>query len=185
MYLFRDEGTGYAVPMIDQKDASRDALVRLIVAQHDTIAQQAHTIAAQQAHIATLDATVVQLSARVDTLLATIDALRRDGDDTDSGAAHGMPGLKPATGKPRPTKRPRKPRRQSFVRRRAEPTQRILHACARCPTCGMALTGGSVMRTREVIEVPLAPGVVTEHVYLERRCPHCRTRVLHVTNGAS
>jgi len=30
-----------------------------------------------------------------------------------------------------------------------------------------------VVRTREVIDLPPAPAVVTEHVYLERRCPRC------------
>jgi hypothetical protein len=30
-----------------------------------------------------------------------------------------------------------------------------------------------VVRTREVIELPSAPAVVTEHAYLERRCPRC------------
>ncbi|MDQ2784009.1 MAG: hypothetical protein M3Y58_03280, partial [Chloroflexota bacterium] len=63
-----------------------------------------------------------------------------------------------------------------FVRRRMAPTQRVVHALEACPTCGMPLAGGSVKRTREVIEVPRVPAVVTEHVYLERCCPHCRTR---------
>jgi hypothetical protein len=87
-----------------------------------------------------------------------------------------MPGLKPATGKVRPPKQPRKGRVQSFVRHRAEPTTRIIHAVDTCPTCGLALTGGSVKRTREVSEVPLVPAVVTEHVHRERCCPHCHTR---------
>jgi hypothetical protein len=38
------------------------------------------------------------------------------------------------------------------------------------------LAGGAVKRTREVIEVVRAPVTVTEHVYLERCCPTCRTR---------
>jgi transposase len=87
-----------------------------------------------------------------------------------------MPGLKPASGRQRPLPQPRKGRAQQFVRRRTEPTQQIIHAVETCPTCGRALTGGSVKRTREVIEVPLVPAVVTAHVYLERGCPHCRTR---------
>jgi len=53
---------------------------------------------------------------------------------------------------------------------------RVLHAVEHCPTCGLLLVGGSVKRTREVIEAPLVPAVVTEHVYLERCCPHCHTR---------
>jgi hypothetical protein len=52
----------------------------------------------------------------------------------------------------------------------------VIHAVERCPQCGRSLTGGSIKRTREVIEVPVVPAVITEHVYLERCCPHCRTR---------
>jgi transposase len=53
------------------------------------------------------------------------------------------------------------------------PTVRQEHALADCPQCGGPLTGGTVARTREVIEVPRGAPVVTEHVYLERRCPRC------------
>lgn len=56
------------------------------------------------------------------------------------------------------------------------PTARVVHAAACCPDCGAPLAGGTLKRTREVIEVPVVPVVVTEHVYLERRCPDCRRR---------
>jgi transposase len=169
--------------MIDLKDASRDALVQFVVAQHETIQRQERVIAAQQEPIAALGATITQLTARIDTLLATLDAVQRD-DDGSAGPPRGMPGLKPATGTPRPAKPPRTGRGQAFVRHRAEPTQRIIHARDHCPTCGMPLTGGSVKRTREVIEVPRVPAMVTEHVYLERCCPHCRTRHTPAVNLA-
>jgi transposase len=124
--------------------------------------------------IATLEATVVQLTARVGELLARLDTAT--GDDPPSGRPQGMPGLKPALAKARPPQGPRKRRGQQFVRYRMEPTTRIIHMVEHRPTCGLTLTGGTIKRTREVIEVPLVPAVVTEHVYLERRCPHCRTR---------
>jgi transposase len=57
-----------------------------------------------------------------------------------------------------------------------EPTTRQVHAVEQCPDCGVRLAGGSVKRTREVIEVPVVPVTVTEHVYLERQCPCCRKR---------
>jgi transposase len=161
--------------MIALKQASRDDLVRLVVAQRETIQRHARVIAAQREHIAALEATVMQWTACVDTLLVTVDARRGD-DGTGSGRARGMPGFKPATKKARPTKQPRKGCAQAFVRRRAEPTHRVVHACDHCPTCGLALTGGSVKRTREVIEVPLMPAAVTAHLYLERCCPHCHMR---------
>ncbi len=161
--------------MIDLKSASRDDPIRLIVSQHETIARQEHVIAAQHERITTLEATVAQLTTRVGELLAALAAIR---DETAGGTGRppGMPGLKSVTGKARPPKQPRKGREQQFVRQRMEPTQRVIHALNVCPTCGMPLGGGSVKRTREVIEVPLGPVVVTEHVYIERCCPHCHTR---------
>ena len=161
--------------MIDLKSASRDDLIRLIVSQHETIARQERIIADQQERIAALEATVAQLTMRVGELLAALAAIR---DETPGGMGRpqGMPGLKPAPAQPRPPKKTRKRREQQFVRHRMEPTQRVLHVVEQCPTCGLLLTGGSVKRRREVIEVPLVPAVVTEHVYLERCCPHCRTR---------
>jgi hypothetical protein len=160
--------------MIDLRSASREELIRLIVTQHERIVMLEATVAAQQGVIATLEATVAQLTARVGELLARLDAAT--GDDPPSGRPQGMPGLKPAPAKARPPPGPRKHRGQQFVRHRMEPTTRIIHMVEHCPICGRALMGGSVKRTREVIEVPVVPAVVTEHVYLERCCPHCRTR---------
>ena len=45
-----------------------------------------------------------------------------------------------------------------------------------CPDCGAHLTGGWVQRTREVIELPVVPVQVTEHVFIARTCPVCRRR---------
>ena len=176
MYLFREEGTRYAARMIDLKNASRDDLIRLVIAQHETIMRQERTIADLRGVVATLEATVAQLTARVDGLLATVDALQRGDEGAGSGRPPGMPGLKPATGKARPPKQARKGREQPFVRHRMVPTAEVVHAVEQCPICGLTLTGGSVKRRREVIEVPVVPVVVTEHLFLERCCPHCRTR---------
>ena len=54
-------------------------------------------------------------------------------------------------------KQERKKRTQAFARRREEPTQVCLHAAARCPDCGRALSGGSEHRRRQVIELPRRP----------------------------
>ena len=83
-----------------------------------------------------------------------------------------MPGLKPGTRSPRPAK-PRRPRAQGFARRRLEPTTRQVHAIEQCPGCGIPLSGGTVVHRREVIDVPVASVVVTEHVWLARRCRCC------------
>ncbi len=173
-YLFRDEGTGYAVAMIDLKHASRDELIRLVIAQHETIQRQERAIVVQQEQIIALEATVAQVTERVNRLLVTVATLQAERDGT--GRAQGMPGLKPTPAKARPPKQPRKGRTQQFVRRRMEPTRQVMHALDHCPQCGGPRVGGRVKRRREVIEVPVVPAVVSEHLFIERCCPHCRTR---------
>ena len=44
------------------------------------------------------------------------------------------------------------------------------------PECGTGLVGGWPQRTREVIEIPVAPVEVTEHVFVTRVCPVCERR---------
>jgi len=98
---------------------------------------------------------------------------------TGSGCPQGMPSLKAATGKERPPKGPRKCREQQFVWHRMEPTTQVAHAVEHYPTCGLTLTVGSVKRSQADAgsdEVPVAPAVMTEHVYVERCWPYCHTR---------
>ena len=59
-----------------------------------------------------------------------------------------------------------------------EPTRRVIHAAESCPGCGTGLTGGWVHRTREVIELPLAPAEVIEQVFVARTCALCGQRWL-------
>ena len=53
-----------------------------------------------------------------------------------------------------------------------------MHAAESCSECGTRLAGGWVQRTREVIELPLAPAEVIEHVFVARMCAICRQRCL-------
>ena len=75
-----------------------------------------------------------------------------------------------------PPRMPRKQRRHGFARPRMTPTHRVEHVVENCPDCGTHLTGGWVQRTREVIELPVVPVQVTEHVFVARTCPACRRR---------
>lgn len=163
--------------MIDLKDASRDECVRYIVAQHEMIAMLEQTVGQVRETNATLTGQIAELTARVTALLVALGAAT-GGDDTGAsggGTPKGMPGHKSHTPAPRPPT-PRTKRILACVRRRMTPTVQVIHALDACPQCGTPLTGGSAKRTREVIEVPLVPAVVTEHVYLERCCPCCHTR---------
>ena len=137
-------------------------------------------MAALEAEVASQRAMIAQLAARIGDLLAGASPDdESSGDDGATARPSGMPGLKPAQPRAQPAPARRR-RARGFARKpmAAPPagTRRQLHALATCPECGAPLAGGTVKRTREVIEVPPAPVVVTEHVYLERRCPDCRRR---------
>lgn len=116
--------------------------------------------------IAELRATIAQLQQRVAALEAQLNI---------RGSA-GMPGNKPASTQPTPRKAERKRRPHGFARVRMVPTQRVAHAMEVCPDCGTHLSGGWVQRTREVIEVPVVPVQVTQHVIIARVCPICERR---------
>jgi hypothetical protein len=136
---------------VDLEQASRAQLLEII-------AEQQRVIERQQAVIEQLEARIADLENR----------LGRSG-------GRGMPGLKPPVAEDASSK-PRKRRSEGFGRHRATPTERVEHVAEACPTCGTALVGGSVKRTREVIELGPSPTRIIEHVYWERRCPLCGTR---------
>ena len=54
----------------------------------------------------------------------------------------------------------------------------MTHAPECYSECHTALSGGWVQRTREVIDTPVVPAEVTEHVFIARTCPLCRKRRL-------
>ena len=90
-----------------------------------------------------------------------------------------IPGHKPAARRTKPPvkeNKPRKKRQHGFARPRMEPTRRVTHAPESCPECHTALTVGWAQLTREVIDVPVVPVEVTEHVFIARTCPLCRKR---------
>ena len=162
---------------LDLYRASREELIALILCQREQIADLEQRLGRQDAELATLRIAVSQLHDRVGVLLAALDpAASHDPPVRPSG----MPGLKPTPPRAAPATPPppRKRRARGYGRRRLRPTARQVHALAQCPHCGTALRGGTVKRTREVIEVVPAPVVVAEHVSVERHCPHCGGRWL-------
>ena len=138
---------------INLTTASRDVLIAIIVQQ--------------QAVIAELQVMIVRLERRV----AELEGQAKPGDPLR------MPGLKAkSVRKPPAQQQPRKQRRHGFARPRMTPTHRVEHVMENCPDCGAHLSGGWIQRTREVIELPVVPVQVTEHVYIARTCPACRRR---------
>jgi hypothetical protein len=153
--------------------ASREELIALIVAQREEFAALGREHARMATEITRLTARVAELTVRVGELLAALAG--PDGDDPGARPTT-MPGLKPATGKTPAPPASRKRRAHGYGRRRMPPTARQVHAYAQCPRCQTPLRGGTRRRRREVIEVIPARVVVTEHVYVERRCPRCHGR---------
>jgi transposase len=154
--------------------ASREELIARIVAQREELAALRREHARQAAELAAVQGLATELTARVGVLLAALGA----GGDEAGGHPTMMPGLKPARagredGVPRS---PRRRRAHGAGRTRMAPTARRVHAHARCPRCQAALRGGTHKRRREVIELLPARVEVTEHVYVERRCPRCGGR---------
>lgn len=162
---------------LDLYRASREELIAVVVRQREQIADLEQRLGRQEAELATLRATISQLSERVGVLLAAAERLP---GDAPAGHPSGMPGLKPPRrhATPPTPPLPRQRRARGYGRQRMRPTARHVHAYAHCPHCRTALRGGTSKRTREVIEIAPAPVVVTEHVYLERRCPRCGGRWL-------
>ena len=129
-------------------------------------------IAEQQGVVTGQQGAIAELRQRVESLEARLSG---------GGLGARMPGHKPAARRKKPAeqgKKPRKKRQQGFARPRMEPAGRVVHAPESCPGCHTTLSGGWVQRTREVIELPVCPAEVTEHVFIARRCPLCRKRRL-------
>lgn len=156
--------------MLDLYRASRDDLIRII-------RQQGDLIAALERRIATQERELAEVRGVLTTVTATLGNLQEDRADDASppGPPKGMPGLK-ATEAPERSPRPRTRRAQGHGRHRMQATAQVVHALARCPDCGAPLAGGTVKRTREVIDLPPPTVVVTAHAYVERRCPDCGKR---------
>jgi len=160
---------------LDLYRASREELIALSVAQREALAAQAQEIGRLRTELAVQQAAMGQLQERMGVLLAALDP--SDGDQAGTARPTTMPGLKPAgRGASAPERQARQRRAHGYGRRRMRPTARRVHAVARCPRCATTLSGGTIKRTREVIDLVPARVAVTEHVYVARRCPHCQGR---------
>jgi transposase len=93
-----------------------------------------------------------------------------DGPEPPAG-----PVIKPNTLKG--LRKKRKPRASHFARRREVSTDTVHHVPETCPDCGRRLSGGGPGRSRQVIDIEMAPVKVTEHVFHYRWCGVCRKRV--------
>jgi transposase len=158
---------------LDLYRLSREDLLALVLRQREQMTDLEREQARLRTELAAQQATVTQLQERMGALLAVLEP--PDGAAGSAGPVRPttMPGLKPARRDPVPERQVRKRRAHGYGRRRMAPTARQVHAYARCPRCATALSGGTIQRTREVIEVIPGRVEVTAHVYVARRCPRC------------
>jgi transposase len=159
---------------LDLYRASREDLIAVIGRLREQVAEQDQEITRLRAELATQQAAMVQVQERLGALLTRLEPAA---DDDPPPRSTTMPGLKSARRRsPVPVPRARKRRAHGYGRKRLPATARQVHAYAHCPQCQTVLRGGTARHRREVIELLPARVEVTEHVYLERRCPRCRGR---------
>jgi transposase len=121
-----------------------------------------------------LDETVTELKAIVQSQAERISELEEELARLKGGKAGGVQ-IKASVKKTK-DKAPRKKRMQSCARENRTPTEVVCHAIEECPNCGRKLEGGTVKWKHQVIDAPVAPVKVTDHLFIERRCGACRTR---------
>lgn len=140
-------------------DLTREELIALVIKQHETIEVRAK-------RITELEEIVQYQAERISVLEEEISKL--------SG-----PKPKPSFVKanaPRKEKGPRKKRKQSFARKSRVATEVVCHAVECCPDCGRKLSGGTVKSRHQVIDIPVAPVRIVDHLLIERYCGVCGKR---------
>lgn len=165
--------------MLDLYHATRDDLIQMLQAERDARQDVEARLRQQQAEMAQVRQAMTLLTEQLGVLVAENLALRaalgEDPPPPPTATPTRMPGHKeiPAPVAPR---RARRTRERGAGRSRMTPTAQVVHALPACPDCGAPLAGGSLKRTREVVDLAPPQVVVTAHVYLERRCPDCGKR---------
>jgi transposase len=71
----------------------------------------------------------------------------------------------------------RKQRDHGFARTLDIPTKRIIHSLDRCPDCNDNLGKPVVAYARQVIDIPVTPMEITEHIIYKRWCFRCKKQV--------
>ena len=177
---------------------SRGDLIRLAEHQQALLAELVAARERDRVEIATLRAAheraraeIIELRAERETTRAAlaelqagneqlrVRALELEGElaKLKRGGPRGMPGLKPDEPAAATGAKPQKRRDRGAGRARGTPTRAGVHAGEERPAWGPEVRGGSVKRTREVIDLVPSAAEVVEHVVVERRCPQCQRRV--------
>jgi transposase len=121
-----------------------------------------------------LQATTAALQAENAALKQQLAELTEQLAQAQQTQQQARPKVKGSVPKREPKQRSKRDPQHNRGRKRQEPTRIELHACAACPDCGRTLSGGSVARSRQVIDLPPPqPVEVVKHRVIERYCVHC------------
>src|SRR3989338_1693959 len=136
----------------DLTDLSRGELLRIIYTQKD--------------ELDLLQAQIAELRARIDA----------QGPPTKTPPSWVKPNTKLKKQKERVL------RDHGFARKADIPTTRVIHSLDRCPDCNGRLGKPVVSSTRQVIDIPMSPIEITEHILYKRWCFHCIKQVKPVVD---
>lgn len=155
-----------------------------VARQNEVIIRLEHRDAARQREMDEYRTLVAGLTEQNTLLRQQVASLEQEcarlRDEPLGRPAAPMQGQKPATPPREPTVRKKRDSAHNRGRHRMDhATQWVTHAVEQCPDCGEQLAGGWIARRVQVIDLPpMAPGEITEHRLLRRRCPRCRRQVL-------
>lgn len=68
----------------------------------------------------------------------------------------------------------RKKREENHARKLEAPTEEVVHRLERCPDCGRQLSAGWEHHRRQVLDIPVVPYIVRDHVVWAHHCGVCQ-----------
>ena len=156
-------------------ELKREELIALVIKLHETVVTQSAQIELQAKQIEVQSKRIAELESIVQSQAERISELEEEIMRLKSGKGGGIQ-VKASVKKSKDDKGERKKRSSSFARANRLPTEVVCHAIEQCPNCGRKLSGGMVKWKHQVIDAPVAPVKVTDHLFIERRCGVCGKR---------
>ncbi len=134
--------------------------------------EPAQIISQLEAENAALKAEVIRLKELVTQLQSQVQELQQSKRDPPSFV---KPNTHAVKREERESPRKKRAAESNHGRKSEAATEIRQHALAHCPECGYTLSGQSIGRVRQVIDLPAVQAVqVVEHQVLKRYCPHCQ-----------
>lgn len=126
---------------------------------------------------------IYELADKVELLEGEIarlkDQLHQRGTGKDNDAQIPLT-IKPNKKKKKAKKR--KQREEAFIRKTETPDKQVFHTEKMCPDCHKKLGKPVVSYARQIIDIPVTPYTVTEHVVFKRWCYRCKKCVQPAVN---